>query len=105
LYARSGADLFFVLAAPREEEHYARLIGWTHTLRKISDRDWINVKKLNAYYLDEASRWEVKTVLYDQIEQIAALIEPIVDELPAEIASPDSLATPPRRPTGRDYRP
>jgi 2-phosphoglycerate kinase len=106
LYARSGADLFFVLAAPPEDEHYARLTGWAHAGRKISAGDWVNIKKLNAYYLDQASRCGVKTVVYGRsIDHIATLIDPLVDEPPPEKASPDPSAMPPRQPDGPDYLP
>lgn len=82
LYARAKVDLFIVLAAPDESEHLARLTGSAHTLRQISDEDVVNIQRLDAYYVKEASAYQVKTVVFGES------LDPIVDLLGPVVAGP-----------------
>jgi 2-phosphoglycerate kinase len=94
LYAAAEVDLFFVLAAPSESEHYARLTGSSHTGRRISRRDWLNVRRLNDYYLSEATRYGVASVVYgESMHQIADLIGPIAGET-SPVPARSSLESP-----------
>jgi 2-phosphoglycerate kinase len=74
LYAQADVDLFFVLAAPPEDEHYGRLIGSSHVGREITRGDWLNVRRLNEYYVKEASRLGISSLVYghsmSQIEDL-----------------------------------
>jgi 2-phosphoglycerate kinase len=75
LYARVTVDLFVVLGAPAPDEHLSRLRGATHVHRSIDERDWSKVQELDRYYRQEAERWRVPLVVFQDLEAMIALLE------------------------------
>jgi 2-phosphoglycerate kinase len=75
LYADAPVDLFVVLAAPAPGDHLSRLRGPTHVNRTISDRDLPKIRELDLYYRQEADRWGIPAVVYDDLGSIIALMD------------------------------
>lgn len=60
-----------ILEHPEPTEHHQRLLGPRHKRRAIGPGDLERIRKIGAYFLSEAARFGVPTLLYgDNIDEI-----------------------------------
>lgn len=60
LYHDVIVDLFAVLAAPALDEHKRRLRGPSHMHRQTTEADLANVRLIDQYLGEEATRWGIR---------------------------------------------
>lgn len=75
LYRQAPVDLFLVLGAPPPSDHLSRLMGPTHANRRISEPDLSKIRQLDHYYRQEAARWDVPVVVYEDLDPVLSMIE------------------------------
>jgi len=62
---------FVILEHPEPVEHHQRLLGPRHKRRAIAPGDLERIREIGAYFLSEANRFGVPTLLYvDNLEEI-----------------------------------
>ena len=73
---KSHVAKFIIITAPDNDTHRLRITGKTHVNRKISDADFIKVKKIETDILAEAKKNNVLVVEYsDNINSIIDKIQ------------------------------
>lgn len=65
LYSDADVDRYLVLSAPPLDEHLRRLQGPSHLKRTITANDFKNAVMINEYFRDEARRFSLPFLLYE----------------------------------------
>lgn len=74
-HAQPLVDAFIVLEAPDPDRHHQRVLGPSHLYREVSKDDFAHIRAINDYYMAEAKRLNLPTVIYDDnLEAILASI-------------------------------